>query len=870
MKIKYFFLLLLVAGLTANAQEVFITTWTVTSPHLTVSFGVGGTEANFDVDYGDGTIATNQGALSHTYGAPGTYTVTITGTFSLLDFSDKSNFTINQWGNNALSSVNNMFNNANNFAILATDAPNLSQITSTKNMFSHATSLDSSLININHWDVSTITNMESMFLYSHINSPINNWDVSNVTNMKSMFSNNPGFNQPLNNWDVSNVTDMSYMFADCVAINQPLDSWDVSNVTNMESMFYGSIYFNQSLGNWDVSNVTNMEDMFLDCDDFDQPLNNWDVSNVTNMGDMFASCTSFNQPLNNWDVSSVINMSSMFQNCSSFNQPLDNWDVSNVTNMGSMFFYANSFNQDISSWDFNNDITFYSFVGNSGLDTYNYDSLLLRFVQLGLENKTFSGANLEYCDAGIRNYLIEELGWSIVNDTQSETCDGNTVLGTITYDVDNNGCGTGDLPAPNILIRGNDDIYNYYAVSGTTGTYDLKVVENTYSIAPQNLPNHFTATPANSSVTFTGVNNTDTVDFCITATQQAEDLNITLLPLDVARPGEDTQYKLVVNNMGTQTVASATVTFNYDSAIQSYIDASETPVANTTGQLTFTISNLPPFGTYEIAITLNTFIPPTVNGGEIIAFTTSITPNTNDATPNDNTFTYNQEVVNSYDPNDKLVLQGESIYIEQAGDYLDYIVRFQNTGTASALKVVIKDELNPMLDWTTFQPVSASHNYQMLLNAEGQLTFTFNNINLPHEAADEAGSNGYIAYKIKPIPGTQIGDIINGEQAQILFDYNLPIITNTTVTEVIELLSTPQFTNTTVKLYPNPAEDYLNIETPNGTPLQSIIIYNLQGRELLSVQQTNQQIDISSLNAGMYLVTVKTSDGINSYKLIKK
>jgi surface protein len=45
-----------------------------------------------------------------------------------------------------------------------------------------------------------------------LNQPLNKWDVSNVTDMESMFMNAQKFNQPLNNWDVSNVHTMHRMF----------------------------------------------------------------------------------------------------------------------------------------------------------------------------------------------------------------------------------------------------------------------------------------------------------------------------------------------------------------------------------------------------------------------------------------------------------------------------------------------------------------------------------------------------------------------------------------------------------------------------------------------------------------------------------
>ena len=84
---------------------------------------------------------------------------------------------------------------------------------------------------------------------------ISNWDVSNVTDMESMFEGTWSFNQPLNNWNVSNVTNMAGMFEDATYFNQPLNKWDVSNVTYMRGMFANATSFNQPLNKWDVSIV---------------------------------------------------------------------------------------------------------------------------------------------------------------------------------------------------------------------------------------------------------------------------------------------------------------------------------------------------------------------------------------------------------------------------------------------------------------------------------------------------------------------------------------------------------------------------------------------------------------------------------------
>ncbi|KAF2519124.1 BspA family leucine-rich repeat surface protein [Flavobacterium salilacus subsp. salilacus] len=891
MKKNYFIFLLLCTF--ANAQQAFITTWNIEESDDYIEIEVLGDNVNYTIDFGDGTVLTNQtGNVLYYYSSLGTHTVTMTGSFPHIKIHSSYLSTVEQWGNNVWQTMESMFESCNNFVVNASDVPDLSQCTSMKRMFYQAYEFNSPIGNwdvssvtnmsgmfsntyafnspLDNWDVSNVTDMSYMFEYSDsFNQPLDSWDVSNVTNMERMFSNAAYFNQSLNNWDVSNVTNMGWMFNEAYFFNSPISSWDVSNVINMVSMFADTFNFNQPLNNWDVSNVTDMSYMFQYATDFNQPLDNWDVSNVTNMSNMFNNTDDFNQPLGNWDVSNVTNMESMFRSLFYFDQPLNNWDVSNVTDMSGMFNGTDTFNQDLSDWNFNNEVILDSFVRASALDTHNYDVLLLRFVQLQLENKSMDSYSLHYCNEGIRNYLIDVLNWTITGDSLGEDCEGNTITGTVLYDQDANGCSEDDTPAYNMLVKATDGTYNFAAVTAATGAYNLRVLEGTYTVEPLNLPSYFTASPASTNVTFTGFDNEEEINFCLTANETVEDLNITLLPLEEARPGFDSNYKLIAENIGTQTVASATVTFVYDEAIQAFVSSSETPVTNTTGQLTFTLTDILPLQTKNINITMNTFAPPTVNGDEVIEFITSVIPDTNDATPEDNTFTLEQIVVNSFDPNDKRVLQGEEIFIEQAGEYLDYIIRFQNTGTASAITVRIEDELSPMLDWTTFRPISASHDYELTLTNGNELEFIFNNINLPHEAADEPGSHGYIAYKIKPVAGLEIGDIINANAAEIFFDYNLPIITNSTTTEIVETLGIHQVAADAVQLYPNPAGDILNIIVANGTQVNEVIIYNMQGRQLLSKQNFTEPIDVRSLNIGMYMVSVKTNKGLSTYKLIK-
>jgi len=204
---------------------------------------------------------------------------------------------------------------------------------------------------------------------------------------------------------------------------------------------------------------------------------------------------------------------------------------------------------------------------------------------------------------------------------------------------------------------------------------------------------------------------------------------------------------------------------------------------------------------------------------------------------------------------------------------LYYTIRFQNVGTAEAINVRIENTLDALLDSSTMQMIRASHDFVMMQQGN-QLTWNFDNINLPAEIQDERGSNGYVQYKIKPTAGYNIGTIIPNT-AEIYFDFNAPVITNTFTTEFVEpQLSVDEFGINTFGIYPNPAD--VKVEIKLNSALRgsfALSVIDIQGKQVLSAKvnaEITNSLDVSKLESGMYFIKLKNGNTELIEKLIIK
>ena len=446
-----------------------------------------------------------------------------------------------------------------------------------------------------------------------------------------------------------------------------------------------------------------------------------------------------------------------------------------------------------------------------------------------------------------------------------------TIQGNVRYDSNNNGCDASDINLPNQRITFTNGPNTGNLIADGTGFYsyyNVQVGSNSFIPIMEN-PSYFTITPPSASVTLSTTNNLFVQDFCVTANGIHNDLEVSTQPIIPARPGFNATYKIMYKNKGTS-VQNGVINLNFDDGSMDLITA--TPVVNTqsTNSLNWNFSNLLPFETREIYVTMYIHSPtasPPVLVGYGLIFISTITGD-EDETPSNNTSTLNQTIVGSYDPNDKTCVEGTFLPITEVGNYLHYVIRFENTGTANAEFIVVKDVIDTTkFDISTLTPLSGSHSFTTRILNTNQVEFIFENINLPF---DDANNDGYVAFKIKTKPTLTVGTNINNT-ANIYFDYNTPITTNTYTTNVYNPLSTSDFEFTNVfSLSPVPSKNTLTITTKQNVILSSINIYNTLGQLVQVITNPTETIDVSGLKTGSYFIKIVSDKGTASSKFIKE
>lgn len=443
----------------------------------------------------------------------------------------------------------------------------------------------------------------------------------------------------------------------------------------------------------------------------------------------------------------------------------------------------------------------------------------------------------------------------------------NSISGVLMFDIDENGCDSNDIFPRYSKVTLSDGTNERTKIVGEDGKYFFYVGIGDYTVTPEFENLYFLPTPTEGTISFTALDNTSFVqDFCTVDNETHNDIEVVIIPTTAAQPGFEAGYKIIMRNKGNQKL-SGTVTLNFDDSVFDYISAEPSATNILGGVMTWDYTDLLPFENRTLKINLDLNGPtdtPAVNIDDEFAFSVAITPTENDETPEDNSFEFNQIVNGSFDPNNIICLEGETEDPEAIGDYLHYVVNFENTGNAAATFVVITQTIDEtMFDMSTLQLLDNSHGVVATINGS-LVEYRFDNIDLG------AGEQGNIVFKIKTLQTLEEGDeVLNF--ASIVFDYNFALLTNDAVTVFETVLNNETFfRDNAITVYPNPSQGMINVNAQGI--LQSLQLFDVQGRLLQTTIENNNNttLDITNRAAGIYFLKITTEKGSKVEKLIKE
>jgi len=420
--------------------------------------------------------------------------------------------------------------------------------------------------------------------------------------------------------------------------------------------------------------------------------------------------------------------------------------------------------------------------------------------------------------------------------------------------VDTDADGQYDVGEPGLpQVRINLQPGGHTVGSNDEGIWEAIVQPGSYAItASSNYPYATSISPAQHNADLPNLGDIDLGnDFAATLLPDIEDLRVHIFSEPV-RPGFDNRVFLACENYGTVPLGvDLTLVYHPD---QTWVVSSAVPDVQSANTVTWNLGLLGVGETRHITVDLNT--PSFMVLGTPLSHALSAEPIATDQTPADNTTLFTDVVVGSCDPNDKTASPSimSPAQVQTGETPIEYTIRFQNTGTYLAERVVILDTLSEDLQWESMRFIASSHPNHWYVT-DGVLHVIHNDIMLPDSTSDEAGSHGFIKFSMLPATDLQDGATINNI-AHIVFDFNEPIITPPAIFTVDIEASVLAHATEQMRVYPNPAADLLRIELPSGNfQGMSYVVRDVLGQEVLRGRLNgSKQVTISGIEDGSYTI----------------
>lgn len=702
--------------------------------------------------------------------------------------------------------------------------------------------------NVNSMNVLSVTGCTNLEILEAVGNNLSVLDVSTLSNLTTL-------NVNYNNLTVLNVSALSNLqIVNCEENN--ITALDLSGLNNLTDIYCG----HNQITNLNLSGLESLQ--VLSC--FDNQITDLNITEVPNITSLICSAN----PLQALDLSVAQNLISVWCEGNDLTEL-------NVTGLTSLYELYCGYNQ-LQSLDFSScSNLFYLQVLNNPLQ------------HLNLKNGHFQQSVMISNNPGLQYICVDEgqeqnmmqlivnnqLPGCIVNSYCSFAPGGEFFTFTGSTSFSASGDCTTNTPLPLQSVNVSDGSNSGMFMTTSSGSFSVPVAGGTYTFSPVNPnPVYYTISPENITVNFPGDISPYLQNFCLVPAGLYNDLEVKLIPTTPARPGFDSSYRIICVNKGTTTI-SGSVVFTFLGDLMDYVSSSVTPNVFEANSLTWNFSDLEPFGEYSIDVTMNINSPaenPPVNIDNQLDFSTTVSPVEGDSDISNNTFAFKQIVVGSYDPNDKTCLEGKSIPYEMVGEYVHYVIRFENTGNYPAENIVVKDIIDSnKFDINSLVPYQSSHPVVTRINGN-TAEFIFEAIMLPGIPSEDR--HGFIAFKIKTKASLMPYESFSNSAA-IYFDFNLPVITNIAETLIIGELGINNLqTSNDVILYPNPAGNSITIKSNGRQQISSLEIYDIIGQKIVTrdASESETSINISSLNAGTYFVRVNSDNGASYVQFIKQ
>jgi uncharacterized repeat protein (TIGR01451 family) len=235
------------------------------------------------------------------------------------------------------------------------------------------------------------------------------------------------------------------------------------------------------------------------------------------------------------------------------------------------------------------------------------------------------------------------------------------------------------------------------------------------------------------------------------------------------------------------------------------------------------------------------------------------------------------DVQEAISPSDYIMLRGYPSGYNASGENLipantsiEYHIYFQNAGTDTIQRLVIRDTLPESLDLGTVVPGASSHPYGFEVYGNGVLRFTFENLNLLPDGG--AASQGFVKFKVTQKLDNPEGTVIPNSAA-VFLGYDAPAQTDTYTHVVggaalLDFLLTdvnePEIPGVAVSAYPNPFASAIEFEV-KGQSFRSLdlSVFDIMGQPVRRQQASGSHLRLqrNGLPAGTYAYRLE-GDGL--------